>query len=269
MSEQKASSAVADRSIDVGGYRLHFRVYPGSGPNVLLEAGGGADASYWKSLPADWARETGATVIAYDRAGYGESDLPEAPYDVRQEIAGLWRGLEQLGLAHSLIALGHSYGGMLIPVLAGEHPDAVCGLVYLDAMNVAFIDFLGGAQALIDHPLMQFPFDRSRPEALTKEQRAAIRVEAGLPHTVETVRSMPVSPDTPVRAITAGIPWWPKPEENAAWRASHERLAAAAADGKLLVAEESAHLIPYDQPEIILAAIADLVHVYEKEKACE
>jgi pimeloyl-ACP methyl ester carboxylesterase len=244
--------------LNVGGYRLHFRVFPGTGPNVLLEAGGGADANYWESLPADLVRETGATVVAYDRAGYGESDLPDTPYDVRAETAGLWRGLQQLGLAHSLIAVGHSYGGMLIPVLAGEHPTAVCGLVYLDAMNVEFIDFLGGAQCLIDHRLMQFPFDRSRPEALPKPQRAALRVEAGLPGTVATVRSMPVPDRIPVRAITAGIPWWSTPAENEAWRLSHEHLAAAAADGKLLVADKSAHLIPYDQPEIVLAAIVDL-----------
>jgi len=263
MSEQSTSRAAFDRTLDVGGYRLHFRIFPGTGPNVLLEAGGGADADYWKSLPADLARETGATVIAYDRAGYGESDLPEAPYDVRQEIAGLWRGLEQLRLAHSLIAVGHSYGGMLIPVLGSEHPVAVSGLVFLDAMNVEFIDFLGGAQALIDHPLMQFPIDRAHPEALPKPQRAALRVEAGLPGTVTTVRARPVPPHIPVRVITAGIPWWSTPEEDAAWRLSHEHLAEAAADGKLLVAEESAHLIPYDQPEIILAAIADLMHVYE------
>jgi pimeloyl-ACP methyl ester carboxylesterase len=261
MSEQKASHTAADRTLDVGGYRLHFRVFPGTGPNVLLEAGGGADADYWRSLPADLVRKTGATVIAYDRAGYAESDLPETPYDVRQEIAGLWRGLVQLRLAQSLIAVGHSYGGMLIPVLASEHPVAVSGLVFLDAMNVEFIDYLGGAQNLIHHRLMQFPIDRSHPEALPKPQRAALRVEAGLPGTVATVRAMPVPPHIPVRVITAGIPWWSTPAENAAWRLSHEHLAAAVHDGKLMVAEESAHLIPYDQPEILIAAIAELVHV--------
>jgi pimeloyl-ACP methyl ester carboxylesterase len=259
MTERLETDIVVDHTIDVGGYRLHFRVYRGTGPTVLLEAGGGADSSYWESLPADLVRETGATVVAYDRAGYGESDLPDTPYDVRQEIAGLWRGLEQLGLNDALIALGHSYGGMLIPVLAGEHPTAVRGLVFLDAMNVEFIDALGGVAGLTAHPMAQHPFDRSRVEELTKPQRAALRVEAGLPGTVATVRAMPVPRDIPVRVITAGIPWWPKPEENEAWRASHEHLAASAADGKLLVAEHSAHLIPYDQPEIIVAVIAELV----------
>ena len=56
--------------------------------------------------------------------------------ELQREIAVLWRELERLRLAHSLIAVGHSYGGLLIPVLAARHPIAVCGLVYLDGANM-------------------------------------------------------------------------------------------------------------------------------------
>ncbi len=137
------TSSVMDTLINVGDHRanqwlnLHFRVYPGSEPAVLLEAGGGADASDWDDLAPALARETGATIITYDRAGYGESDLPQTPYDIRQEVAGLWRGLEQLGFANAVIPLGHSWGGMLILVTACEHPEAVPGLVFLDAATIA------------------------------------------------------------------------------------------------------------------------------------
>ncbi len=253
------SGQVADSLVDVGGYRLHFRVYPGSEPAVLLELGGGADASYWNDLAPALARETGATIITYDRTGYGESDLPDTPYNIRQEVAGLWRGLEKLGLTKSLILLGHSYGGMLIVVMANEQPDAISGLVFLDAMNVEFIHAIGGAQALIDHPLSQHPFDRAQPDKLTKPQRAALRVEAGLPDTVAHLETLSIPHHIPVRVITADIPWWPKPEENQAWRESHEHLAASVKDGKLIVAERSTHLVPDEQPEIIVETVAELV----------
>jgi len=252
---------VVDTLVDVGGYRLHFRVYSGSEPAVLLESGGGADASYWDDLAPVLARETRATIITYDRAGYGESDLPDTPYDIRQEVAGLWSGLEQLNLDHSLIFLGHSYGGMLILVTACEHPEAVRGMVFLDAMNVEFIDAIGGIQALIDHPLSQHPFDRTKPENLTKPQRAALRVEAGLPDVVTLLETLSVPQHIPIRVITAGIAWWPKPEENQAWRESHEHLAASVKDGKLLVAERSTHLVPDEQPEIIVEAIKELIQI--------
>jgi pimeloyl-ACP methyl ester carboxylesterase len=256
-----ARNQAVDSLLDVGGYQLHFRVYPGSEPAVLLESGGGMDASYWNDLAPTLARETGAAIITYDRAGYGESDLPNAPYDIRQEVAALWRGLEQLGFTKSLILLGHSYGGMLILVEACEHPDAVRGVVFLDAMNVEFIDAIGGVQALINHPLSQQPFDRADKEKLTQPQLASLRVEDGLPGVVEYVRSLSMPQHIPVRVITAGIPWWPKPEENQAWRESHEHLAASVKDGKLLVAERSTHLVPDEQPEIIVDTVKELVQI--------
>jgi pimeloyl-ACP methyl ester carboxylesterase len=196
---------------------------------------------------------------AYDQAGYGQSDLPDTPYDIREEIAGLWRGLDQLALYSSLTALGHSYRGLPIQVLAGEHPTVVRGLVFVDPTNIEFIDALGGIADRTSHPLAQRPFDPSWAEELTKPQRAALRVEVGLPGTVAIVRAMPVPQDVPVRVITAGKPWLPKPENNQARREGHEHLAASVKDGKLFVAERSAHSVPYDQPKIVVTAVAELV----------
>jgi pimeloyl-ACP methyl ester carboxylesterase len=267
MENNKNSYPVVDTLVDVGGYRLHFHILKGTEPAVLLESGGGADATYWDILGPVLARQTGATIISYDRAGYGESDLPLTPYDIRQEIAGLWRGLEQLGITNSLILLGHSYGGLLILMLVNEQPNAVCGLVFLDAMNVEFIDAIGGPEGLTSHPLSQHPFDPHQKEKLTKPQHAALRVEAGLPGVVSILRTMTVPYDIPTRVITAGIPWWPKPEENRAWRVSHEHLAASVKDGKLMVAERSAHLVPDDQPEIIVAAVQELVRNVRSKKS--
>jgi len=259
MNDASVKYRVTDSLIDVGGYQLHFRIYPGVAPAVLLESGGGADASYWDALAPNLSQETGSAIITYDRAGYGESDLPNTPYDIRQEVAGLWRGLEQLGFDNSLILLGHSYGGMLTLMEVCEHPDAVSGVVFLDALNVEFIDAIGGVEALINHPLSQHPFDPSRPENLTKSQNAALRVEAGLPGTVQILRSLSIPQHIPTRVITSGIPWWPELEENSAWRKSHEHLAASVKDRKLIVAEHSTHLIPDEQPEIIVDAISELV----------
>jgi hypothetical protein len=48
-----AIDLVTDNLINVGDYRLHFRIHSGPGPTVLLESGGGANAMDWlRSLPA-------------------------------------------------------------------------------------------------------------------------------------------------------------------------------------------------------------------------
>lgn len=124
--------------------RLHSRLRVGAD-------GGGTPAL---------SRQTGATIVAYDRAGVGESDLPGTAYGVREELAGFWRGLQQLRFDRSVVALGHSYGGLPIQGLACQQPAAVRGLLLGDPMTLEFIDALGGAEGLERHPL---PASARRP----------------------------------------------------------------------------------------------------------
>jgi len=112
-----------DTLIDVGGYRLHFRIAAGrtDEPVVVLDAGGGLDAEEWRSLQPRLERETGATVVSYDRAGFGSSDLPATAFDFRGEVEGLHAGLRALGFADRVILVGHSYAGFTLQLYAGDH----------------------------------------------------------------------------------------------------------------------------------------------------
>ena len=102
-------------SVDVGGYRLHFKVTSGRKPTVLLEAGGGLDSSSWDAVQEPLARATGSRVISYDRAGLGSSDAATyGSYDIVKEVTALHRGLEKLGLTDNLILVGMSYGAFLV-----------------------------------------------------------------------------------------------------------------------------------------------------------
>jgi len=130
--EQDQVAQAVEKLVDVGDYNLNFRIIPGQGLAILLESGGGMDSSEWDALAPRLAQETGATVIAYDRAGFGKSDLPVTKCDLREDTAALWRGLRTLELERDLILVGHSYGGFLIGFEAAEHPDTVRGLVFVD-----------------------------------------------------------------------------------------------------------------------------------------
>lgn len=170
------SARFVEKRIDVGGYRLNFQTIQGRGPVILLEAGGGLDSTEWTEIGPRLARETGATVVAYDRAGFGKSDLPETRCDLRADTAALWRGLRTLGLDRNLVLVGHSYGGLLIRFEAAEHPEAVRGLVFVDPFTIEFVDLLG-LEYCNDHPMIgRLPFDASRPETLTRLQRAQVRM---------------------------------------------------------------------------------------------
>jgi pimeloyl-ACP methyl ester carboxylesterase len=262
---QDQASQTVEKLVDVGGYNLNFRIIPGQGPAILLESGGGMDATEWNALAPRLAQETGATVIAYDRAGFGKSDLPETKYDLREDTAALWRGLRTLGLDRNLILVGHSYGGFLIRFEAAEHPDAVRGLVFVDPFTVEFVDTFG-VEYCNNHPMMgKLPFDTSRPETLSKLQRAMVRM-AGAPvrnlaEKIAIARKAVIPEGIPVRVITAGIAFLPKPEEWKAWRESHERLAASTKGSVLVVAEKSGHMIPFSQPDLLVSAVSEVVRL--------
>jgi pimeloyl-ACP methyl ester carboxylesterase len=254
-----------ERLVDVGGYNLYFRIIPGQGPAILLESGGGMDSTEWAALAPRLARETGATVIAYDRAGFGKSDLPETKCDLREDTAALWRGLQTLGLDRNLILVGHSYGGFLIRFEAAEHPDAVRGLVFVDPFTVEFVDMFG-IEYCNNHPMMgKLPFDTSRPETLNKWQRASVRMVgapgSNLAEKIALMRQAVVPEGIPVRIITAGIAFLPKPEEQKAWRESHEQFAASIKGAVLVVAEKSGHMIPFSQPDLIISVVSEVTRL--------
>jgi pimeloyl-ACP methyl ester carboxylesterase len=94
--------------VDVGGYRLHFHVIKGSGLPILFEAGGGDDASTWDSILAATANVTGATLITYDRAGFGKSEAAPLEYNIVKEVEGLEIGLAKLGYADDIMLVGLS-----------------------------------------------------------------------------------------------------------------------------------------------------------------
>jgi pimeloyl-ACP methyl ester carboxylesterase len=254
-----------EKLIDVGGYNLNFRIIQGQGPAILLESGGGMDSNEWNALAPRIAADTGATVIAYDRAGFGKSDLPETKYDLREDTAALWRGLQTLGLDRNLILVGHSYGGFLIRFEAGEHPEAVRGLVFVDPFTFEFVDTFG-VDYCNNHPMMgKLPFDTTRPEKLSKVQRAMVRMvgapEGNLAEKIAVARKAIFPDGIPVRVITSGIAFLPKPEEWKAWRESHERLTASIEGAKLIVAEKSGHMIPGSQPDLIVSVVSEVTRL--------
>lgn len=249
--------------LDVGNCRLFFTLYRGSKPNIVLEAGGGADSTCWGSFPIELLKETGSTVITYDRAGFGKSDLPDHPYDMIEETHWLMNGMEQLSLNSDLILVGHSYGGWLIRLTASLYPDSVQGMVFIDPFSSEFVDLLG-VDYLDNHPSCRkdLPFANVDPKELTKNQLGGIRMaKEGLGPKVKTMRNVKFPLNIPVRIITAGEPWWLTPKEDQAWLNAHEQMKSKIPGAELMIAEGCDHHIPDKQPEIIIKAIREVVMV--------
>ena len=188
--DPQSPPAVHDTLIDVGGYAMHLVVHRGSQPvTVVMESGGGDDVRGWAGVDSALARRTGATVVAYDRAGFA------------------------------------------------------------DPMNPRFVratgDFVYSTVQRIEQPAT------ARDTALAR----MVRTFPGF------VRDPAGDGDLriPVVVITAGTPWWGKPDIERAWRASHEAIAAAGPDRRLVMAEGARHLIAKERPEAIVEGVVSLM----------
>lgn len=74
----------------------------------------------------------GHRVLAFTRRGYGASSQPAAGYDIQTRVADLRAVLDSLQLSR-VVLVGHSIAGDELTAFAGQYPDRVAGLIYLDA----------------------------------------------------------------------------------------------------------------------------------------
>ncbi|MDG4768221.1 alpha/beta hydrolase [Solwaraspora sp. WMMD406] len=108
-------------SIRVGDATLSYDD-EGSGPPVLLLHAGIADRRMWRrQIPALRDRHR---LIAMDLRGYGESELPSAPFAHHDDVIGL---LDALDIDRAAL-IGCSFGGAVAIDTALAHPDRVTSL---------------------------------------------------------------------------------------------------------------------------------------------
>jgi pimeloyl-ACP methyl ester carboxylesterase len=240
-----------DTLVRVGNHRLHFVVYRGNLPmTILFEAGGAADLTSWAGVPGKLAQETGATVVAYDRAGLGGSEPGPPTSKPGDEIRDLHTALDRLHVPGKTIIVAHSYGAMLALLNAARHPEGLKGIVLVDPMNTRFIKATG------DFIFSTVP---KLPNPSTDRERTINRMVASFPGLIQEVEQLEPSLRQPMVVITAGKPWWGRADIDSAWRRSHQALASARARRHLVVAEGSDHGVPEERPDVIITAVEELL----------
>jgi pimeloyl-ACP methyl ester carboxylesterase len=89
----------------------------------------------WRDFPAELARATGRPVIAYDRLGFGQSELlrtrPSVNF-VREEAESVFPVLLQQLAVDRCVLLGHSVGGAMALAAAALHGES-CEAVITEA----------------------------------------------------------------------------------------------------------------------------------------
>jgi pimeloyl-ACP methyl ester carboxylesterase len=127
------STPKIENMIDVGGRKLHCCVYGNGSPTVVLVSGFEAPQAYWNSVIPDLAAKT--TVVTFDRAGIGKSEIGDLPTHGEQSAKDLQVLLNKLGAPRPYILVGHSYGGSVVRLFASMYPDDMGGFILEDTQH--------------------------------------------------------------------------------------------------------------------------------------
>jgi 3-oxoadipate enol-lactonase len=111
----------------LNGARIHYRRSGAGFPVVFLHAGV-ADSRMWEPQAAGLGKHF--DVIAPDRRGFGDSELPAGPWSPTADVLAL---MDRLGLRQSPHLVGCSMGGSLAIDFTLEHPERVSKLVLVGA----------------------------------------------------------------------------------------------------------------------------------------
>ncbi len=118
--------------------QIAYRVLGAGKPVIVMISGLGDGMSTFNSVASDLAES--ATVIIYDRAGYGASEAVSGPKDAVAAEVELSRLLSQAGVTGPYVLVGHSLGGLFAEYYAAKHPDRISALILEESRPAPYAD---------------------------------------------------------------------------------------------------------------------------------
>jgi pimeloyl-ACP methyl ester carboxylesterase len=284
--------------VDVGGYRLHLFCAGSKHPNeptVVLDAGLGDCSLIWSLVQSQIAGFT--EVCSYDRAGLGWSDPGPEPRTSRVMVEELHTLLHNAGVEGPYVLVGHSFGGANVQLFASTWPDEVAGLVLVDSAHEDQANGrstrgplwyrMGLMTAPLGIPRLFAPYFSDLPafddpSKFSSEVRSSyqavlthtshlytLRQEmAGVEESFEQLRDAPRQFGNKPLIVLTSTTMFGKPKESLTgeekeydlvWKRLQSELAGLSTNSRQVIAEHSGHFIQYDQPELVIQSVKEIV----------
>jgi pimeloyl-ACP methyl ester carboxylesterase len=292
------------RLVSVGSHRLHIFTAGEGAPAVVLDNGLPATSVGWCFVQPRVAEFT--ATASYDRAGLGWSDSAVAgPRTAGRAAEELHTLLGAAGVPPPYVLVGHSFSGFTARLYAARWPEEVAGIVLVDpihpsewlppspmqqrqlaagarmARRVGWIAALGGMRfyfwliarraitprapgdwiaSIAKLPREFLPLLR----AFWSQRKPFAALAAGLEGLLESAREVereagPLG-DVPLVVLSAG-------NTNRRRLAAHEELARLSSRGTHVVVHTAGHWIHLDEPQVVVAAIREVVEQARKRFA--
>lgn len=221
-------------------------------PTVIFESGLGHGKDAWGDVFNKVAAET--LSIAYDRAGYGQSERSAKPRHGKQIVEELRAMLVAENIPPPYVLVGHSLGGTIVKLFARSYPQEVAGVVLVDARHSDFASHCrqnGVPRVLYEPPL-----------ALFLLARPVIRNElAATATTTKQARRAGPFPKVPLIVLTQrrAETHWPS-GLGSTWVAAQRNMVKMSVLGRMEVCEGSGHNVHKDRPDVVVQAVLNVVN---------
>ena len=271
--------------VDIGGRSLYLECRGTGSPTVILIGGYRSSARYWTDdlLQPEAPRAmvlpgvaSITRVCAYDRPGtvasigdedfISRSDPVAQPCTSTEVVEELHLLLQAAGIDGPYILAGHSLGGFFARLYAATYPDEVAGLVLVDAYSELLEDVMPPErwQALVQlnqgmgtDTVVPIPGYGDLETLPWGADNAVVRA---------AVAAHPLPP-MPLAVLAHGKPFAVPADSQGFAAAELEGYIQAANEVKSMlvphtrywVASESGHDIHQDQPELVIAAIQQVL----------
>jgi pimeloyl-ACP methyl ester carboxylesterase len=230
-------------------------------PTVVFESGSGSPLETWVRVQPEVSRF--ARTISYDRAGNGLSEKGPVPRDGARIATELHAVLQSSRARPPYILVGHSLGGPYIRIFAGMYPEEVAGMVLVDPTQEELIEW---AKARDPKPeRTPRPYDEVDCAPATLAQARASRIPAGTP--VVLISGM--GPREIPGFLPADLKAEVQKDQQTFYPAKlrfHRQWTDKIPTAKLIITKNSGHGIPFEEPELIVDAIRQVVQQANKRQ---
>jgi len=279
------------------GRRINLRCAgPAVGPTVIFEGGFAATSTAWTRVQPVIARAH--FTCSYDRAGYGWSDPGPMPRDGEAVALDLDQALGAAHIHGPFVLVGHSAGGLYVRLFADLRPREVVGMVLVDPsvehqdrrFGVAFGKGAGSLAPLIARA--KACGAAARRHALPALDPALIRCGPAPGASAEARRNALSAANWATQVSELETLWGATSDEVDAGRASygdmplivltaagngsgagaelwarlHSQLAARSTRGSSQMVARSSHMMMFDRPDAIIAAINEVIAAVGKRR---
>jgi pimeloyl-ACP methyl ester carboxylesterase len=239
----------------------HYRQTGWGRPVVVFEHGLGDRLETWKSVQDDVSLY--AETFSYNRAGYEASPAATGTRDAATAVGELRALLAQRGLEPPYLLVGHSLGGLFMQYFARNYPGEVAGLVLVDSSHW---DMTERIRRVAPWLAAEITRERRKMPGVLRMEAEAFDTSGREVDDSPPLRSMPLVVLCAGRYPPATNPPSLGSNVRARRRLSPEfwlelqlELADQLPDSQLTIARNSGHFIQNQQPEIVSAAVRDMI----------